>query len=181
MIDHLKEICKHAVLFFYVDYQDRGQTYSSVVANLLKQLVSHMPGLPPELAELHDKYLLAVDATGSKTSELLELLFEYSAHFGSVYTIIDAFDECDREQQKDLLLFLRQVNLFNCSIRFILTSRPHLQCIQELSDSQATIPIKATVDDIGNFLASKLDSQTSLAPSVKDNIRLSLHEAAGEM
>lgn len=166
-----------AVVYIYFDYTDLSQTAVKVVACLLRQLVNHVERIPSTLIAMHDEFL-----TSGKTPDYSGLLQQFiicAGRLNSVYTLIDALDECDVGQQEFIVNLVRQIGQ---TVRPVLvTSRPHLQCLRDLAEGASVFRITANDDDVKAYLFSRLANESYLAPEIKTEITNRLIKGAQGM
>ncbi|KAF2192944.1 vegetative incompatibility protein HET-E-1 [Zopfia rhizophila CBS 207.26] len=172
-----------ASFFFKKGEGDRGNA-SRFFTTITKDLMSHVPGLIPGIRK-------AIDADPAISEKALKDQFEKlilqplsetkqapTIVFGLV-VVIDALDECEREEdiQAILQLLARTKDLWPVSLRVFVTSRPELPIrlgFKQVSDGTYqdlilhNIPKETIEHDIALFLAHELGvirEQRSLPPS----------------
>jgi len=164
------------VLYFYFNYKDTTQTISKVLSILLKQLVSPLTAIPKELKELY------IDAlkNGSKPSlvELKFQVFEVIKQSAIVYLIIDAFDECEEQEQEAMLDLLSELG--RLPTRILVTTRPHPWKIHNLSPN-AAIEMKCRDEDVQLYIQERLAKERGLSQEIKSAILMKLRSAAQGM
>jgi hypothetical protein len=158
MVDYLQDQCRanrSAVLFVYFDYQDRfNQNAIQVLRMLLKQIIAQSDLIPSSIVDLYEEC-----TSRDRPLDLSDILEQFTSccrHFDSVYVLFDAFDECDDSQQEQIRSLIEELLLLR-SLRVMLTSRPYLRALQNLSETAIVIPISAQDPDVREFLVSRLD------------------------
>ena len=83
---------------------------------------------------------------------------------GEAFVVLDALDECEEEERKVLISFLRKLlALDGCQVKIFLTSRPEDGLHRSFKDSQSKdiltyrIDVDDTVQDIGPFVTQRVD------------------------
>ena len=166
-MDHLRRKVdgNGVVIYIYFDYQDRlNQTAVRVLRSFLKQLISQQVDISTAMSNLYEEC-----TTRDISPDLHILLQEFKsccAEFDSVYILMDAFDECDAQQQGPILSLVREI-LLQPSVKVMITTRPYLQSLPTLSDSALELEIKAWDGDVRKFLASRLEGVQHISDDLK--------------
>lgn len=156
-----------AVAYIYFDYKDReNQTAIRVVSALLKQVVSQLETTPQQIQQLYEESIRRAWLPDLTT--LVEHLISCVCLFQSVYVVLDALDECEDDQQKDILTLLDEL-LVRPSVQLMLTSRSHLQRLKQLSVPSLRIDITADERDVRTYLHSRLEHER-LSPDLRNEI-----------
>ncbi|KAK3946180.1 hypothetical protein QBC46DRAFT_1825 [Diplogelasinospora grovesii] len=141
------------VTYFYFDHQDRStQGPLQVLSSLLGQLLEALPGMPQSVTERYEK-------DTSKEFPLHEtekLLTEVVGMFGCVYLIIDALDECETTNRGRFLEPVTRLTKAG-NVRLLVTSRPHIQDVNDRFEGQPSLRIEAQADDVRKYLYQELD------------------------
>lgn len=167
------------MLYYYFDYKNQDETARNVVNNLLKQVVSKMHTVPPFLYSAYEDY--RTRQLHPELPTVIEQLLSYCEEYSTVYIAFDAFDECAVHQQEDVFSLLEQFS-DQPKCRIMLTSRPHLHCLQKLNDSAVTLPILADDSDIKIYISSRLSKEKFLTQSaLKEEISDAVKGAAKGM
>lgn len=84
--------------------------------------------------------------------------------------MLDAFDECNKQQQGRIVSILRQFE--ESEIRVYVTTRDHLSLnLLDGSEAPTVIKISATDDDVQNFIAERLkESMVKISDKLKAEI-----------
>ncbi|KAI9796740.1 MAG: Ankyrin repeat domain-containing protein 44 [Piccolia ochrophora] len=171
VIDHLqRRVAKegHGIAYFYCDYQDQGhQTASNVLAAIIKQLVIRKPTALEPVEELFDN--LHGERKNPTLAQLESALYSVCHHFNQTFLIIDALDECDLAQRKQLFPVFQ--GLQKASGKLFVTSRPHAQDIARFFAVDAKIPIEASEDDMRRFIEKQIDDDEDLMDLLTDDLR----------
>jgi ankyrin repeat protein len=153
-----------AITYIYFDYKDReNQTATRVVCALLKQVVSQLETIPPLVEKLFEESIRRASFPDLPT--LWGHLISCLCLFESVYVVLDALDECEENQQRDILNLVDEL-LTQPSIQIMVTSRPHLQKIKQLTRPSLCIDITADKHDIRAYVYSRCEMRF-WKPSVK--------------
>ncbi len=100
---------------------------------------------------------------------LLEQFISCSEEFEYVFLLLDAFDECDNDQQEAMLSLIHQFKS-QSSIRIMLASQPHLQKLGTLSECAITINLSASDSDVRTYLSFRLERERFLSQGLKSKI-----------
>lgn len=148
-----------------------------ILKKILKQLIAQQDTVPIALQNLYEESI-----TRATTPDVPKIL----AHFMScaqcrdaVFILLDAFDECDDDQQIDILALIREF-LQLPTLSLLLTSRPHLQKIKIWPEPDM-LPISAETNDVKRFLNSRLNRKRFLSQNLKDEIVKVISEGAEGM
>ena len=108
MIDHLNEqrnLNGFGVGHVYFEHQEqRQQTRLAVVASLVKQLLSQIPGSPAKFPKDIETIYQGKKSQHPSTEDLTTMLLSMPKWFNRVFVICDALDEMDQHEQRDHLL-----------------------------------------------------------------------------
>lgn len=144
------------IAYLYFDYKEKeNQTAAGVVASLVRQLISRVDDIIPDLYPLYKTF-----RSRGKTPELqhlLEALIIVSKSFTCSIIILDALDECDKVQRRSLLQVLRR--LTRPTFKIFATSRPHLMDGKDYFNESSSIWIAAESTDIVNFLNTRVNEE----------------------
>lgn len=149
VIKYLTEL-QTAIAYLYCDYRDQNsQTAVNLIGGLAKQLVMQIPPMSQSLWKAYE------DTTANISSQEVITLTLHQ-YFDFAFICIDALDECEPENRKQLLRLLKSLREF--PVRIFLTGRQSveaevLRTLGELSIS--TIRIVANEEDIRTCLAEK--------------------------
>ena len=133
-----------------------------MLGSLLKQIISHQDHIPLELTELYDTGINPLNRT-----TLLAQFMSACSQFDSIYVVFDAFDECDENQQEELLLLIEEL-LSRPSLRLLVTSRPHLRRLKSFPDPAVLMSVTVTDEDVRTYLSSRLQQVGYLSQVVKN-------------
>lgn len=164
VVDHLKSSLidsKAAFAHFYFNYQDRDrQSAEMVFRSLLRQLVMVFTEIPKQILELHQR--TESRARPLQLEDLEQALQSICGDFDHTFFVIDALDECDKEQRKYLLRGLSKLEKIP-SVRIFMTSRPHLDGdIKRAFGAPLQIEIGAADSDLAVYLSMKIDDSDNI-------------------
>src|SRR5947207_3526492 len=158
-IDHLNNLFhqgqeKVKLVYVYFDYKaQQTQTLTNVVESLLKQLVSQLETVPPELDALYEESIRKI--TRPETSKLSETLLSLLKGF-CTFAVFDALDECSEKHQAKILSLFSDLQKSAC--RLLVSSRPHIQCLEKLTD-RLTFSVVADESDLRNYIIFRLKKE----------------------
>lgn len=156
-IDHIIKTKKPAgVAFFYFNFNaESEQTPIQILSSLLKQLLLELDRLPAPVKQLFDRSIMKGQTP--QVSELQELLLSITKEFSAVYLVIDALDECkDGDCRSEIL---RAFQAFQVSMKLLVTSRPHLEDLNESLAHAYQVKLKAVESDIKDYVYKKLETR----------------------
>ncbi|KAL8383434.1 hypothetical protein RB595_010567 [Gaeumannomyces hyphopodioides] len=158
-----------ASFFFKKGEGDRGRA-AMFFTTILAQLVQRLPSLEPHVRNAIDSDPAIVDKTMKDQFEklLLEPLDKCKGHNSQLLAVVvDALDECDREEDATVLIRLlsRAKEVTSFRLRFFVTSRPELPIrlgFKKIGDNYQNlalhnVPKPDIKRDISTFLRSELD------------------------
>jgi Cdc6-like AAA superfamily ATPase len=186
VIDHLLVVAQDeidAVAYIYCDYKNRtDQNSKRLFATIPRQLVQSRNTVPASLLALYkDRQNRGGGLTHSEIINELRTLIKASRN---TYFIIDALDECIDEDKTHVKL-LEDVCKLQCetALRVLVTSR-FVPDIQEKFDHAPLLEVKASDDDINNFLKERMtDGPRCMrkAEELQKKVQDSIVKAAGGM
>jgi hypothetical protein len=156
-IDYLNERFTNAnsrVVHIYFDYNFRQtQTGIDVIGNILKQLLSQVDNIPPEVECLYDESI----RTGTKPNiTTLSQLLTMCSQKLSIFAVFDAVDECIDAFQEEL--FFLFADLQKIGYKLLISTRPHIDLRNSLSHSRDFI-ISANESDLQNYVLTRLKNE----------------------
>ena len=97
-----------------------------------------------------------------KTKAFIELFLTCTRLFSKVYIFLDAYDECLERERSLLAPFLQQLDAAETIFTYV-TSREHLRgYLKEILSKAVDLEIRATPQDVKEYLAQKLAENRSL-------------------
>ncbi len=90
-------------------------------------------------------------------NELQELLLSIPKEFNAVYLVIDALDECKVGDCRSELL--RAFQAFQASMKLLVTSRPHLEDLNDSLAHASQVKLRAVESDIRDYVYKKLETR----------------------
>ena len=157
----------NASFFFKKGEGDRGRA-AMFFTTVLAQLVVQLPELAPHLQSAIENDPAIVDKSKPEQFEklLLEPLDKCKTSSSLLAVVVDALDECDREEDARALIYLlsRAKEATSCRLRFFVTSRPELPIrlgFKEICGNYQhlalhDIPKQDITRDIATYLRSEL-------------------------
>jgi hypothetical protein len=151
------------------------QTADNVIACILRQLLQHKP-LPRELDVAYDKWIEHGKRNRPDGDFFGDLVVQCSKDFSTTFIVVDAFDECGKEEKETLLTYLQQ--FLNSGFKVYVTTRLHLRdvLVERLGMGGGTIEIKADPADVEKYVKESLKNQL-LSQALKDEILKVIREA----
>ena len=117
------------VTFLYCNYKESREAVT-YIRLAIKQLCRRMTSVPVDLQTMYDTHFR--NASEPNLDELRNAFIAISSHFEHVLLILDALDECNKDQREDLLRFLTAVGTsqkdastpsIRSSVKLFVTSR----------------------------------------------------------
>jgi ankyrin repeat domain-containing protein 50 len=154
-IDHVQSYCAdrpvgeastRRSVYYYFEFSDN---HKQSMANLLKscifQLISTNPGISKAAEDLYDDRYMGANEPSLR--ELLGVLLAEVATYGTLLLMIDALDECPKQERK---IFLEKIvgPILGSNIKLLLTSRKETDIERGLPASVKTIAIQDSVVDV---------------------------------
>ena len=158
-------LCDHAIrqnaaiTCFYFDFAARkGQSVTSVLGALVKQVVSGMEKIPEEISRAFQEQKLAIGGREPRLPDIVKMLQAITSSFRT-FICIDALDECMAVHQVKLLISLKQILEKSPRTRIFITGRPHIRAEIEkrLPGRVISVSISPSKDDITGYLRVRLD------------------------
>lgn len=178
MIDDLSDrvrLNNGCVCYFYIDYKDENsQATDNIVRNLFKQMLSHVNLIPPKLEELYDESLKRCRVPD--VSIFTQQFISASSTFTSIFVLLDALDECVKENFLPLIRLVNQLR--EAGIKILCTSRIDTPLVQTQLGQPKVVEIKAEKTDIENYLSIRLKQDWIYGDESKQKILNSLADAA---
>ncbi|KAI9704650.1 MAG: hypothetical protein M1820_005398 [Bogoriella megaspora] len=152
-----------AVAFLYGDYGDRkDQDPRNMLSSLWRHLIQKRSMDPVECGVLERQFVIRNQRP--QLDEILQLLFSETQRYSRVYIIIDALDEINSRHADRLLQELRT---FQPIVRLLITSRFGVEEDSALFESAETLRIKASKQDLQEYIDGRIEKETRLRNSVK--------------
>jgi len=157
-----------AVVYFYCkvfntdtgkDFEPRnGQSATTMLGSLLKQMVSGMGGIPEEVSRALQEQKKAFSGRMPQLADIVKML-QLITSKQHTFMCIDALDECAGVQRFRLLSSLNQILDKSPRTRVFLTGRPHIRAEVErfLTQQAVSVSISPTRGDITRYLRARLD------------------------
>ena len=142
------------VAYFYCDYADqRTLEMSGILGTLIQQLLNKTP--IPEDVENQIKKSYANGNRSPDVEELIDILCSAVQLFSATYLIIDGLDECRDAVQKDAMVAVKQLAVFEKStIKVFISTREEPRISEEYSRIQlSSINLSR---DIVSFVSEKV-------------------------
>lgn len=93
---------------------------------------------------------------------------------------LDAFDECDDDQQEEVLILI-DAFLAYTPAKIILTSRPHLKRLRAFPHNAVQMHVSAEDADVRTYISWRLKKVRNLSQDMKTKILEKLSDAAKGM
>ena len=138
-----------------------------MVASLLKQLLSALPEIPTEVNDVFNKVECGEWASDLITA-FITFIKKFSAKFSCVAVLVDAFDECQRDEQTHIVNVI--TDLRKSGLKIYMTTRQECQnYLESKFDGAVSIKIAAQDSDIKLFLEKQITSE-DIDDDLKDEI-----------
>lgn len=113
-----------------------------------------MPELPSCVKEAYNKH--SESGAAISAPELEDLLFTVAVILPAVFIVIDALDECvELRYRKDLLQFIGRLKESQ-TIRIFVTSRSHLEDVNNAFQNYPQVEVKAHDSDLRSYIEREL-------------------------
>ncbi|KAF1991001.1 purine and uridine phosphorylase [Aulographum hederae CBS 113979] len=141
------------IAFLFCNYKAQlDQSTPKLQAALLKQLVQGRPDLAALVERMYTKHLKR--QSRPSIDELIQGLRSTCSSYTTVYIIIDALDECLKEDREYLIDVLRDLQASR-NVRLMYTSR-FIPNITHTFQSVLQIEVRASEEDIRRFVAGQI-------------------------
>ncbi|KAH0538579.1 hypothetical protein FGG08_004829 [Glutinoglossum americanum] len=160
------------IAYIFCNYKEaEKQTPTNLMADLLRQFLLRKSVIPGELKALYESH--ALKRTRPSLGEFSRLLQVAAGGFSKIFVVIDALDECPETGEiRDILL--DQIRSLQPKISLLVTSR-HISNIELQLQSAVRLEIRATDEDITNYLKGRISSSNILEGHIrKDPILLDI-------
>ncbi|KAK3994869.1 ankyrin repeat-containing domain protein [Cladorrhinum sp. PSN332] len=181
-IDERTERSQVAIAFIYCDYRDpTTKSEVEILSSITRQLAEQCKPLPLEVRTFRDRY--AGKMTRPSVEERLALIRFLAQRFRRTYILIDALDECPKENRLRFLNLARKLESF---VRLLITCRPFVD-LQGKFSNLFRLDIVAHESDIQAYLESMIDKDEEMQcyavrdPNLKRDIIKSLLAKADGM
>ena len=140
----------------------RGQSPTSMLGALLKQLVVGLGEVPEELVEAYEQQKNFLGGRRPRHAEIVKMLQTTSSK-KRTFICIDALDECVPEHRVKLLDSLNEILQKSPDTKLFVTGRPHIrpEIIRRLAGRVTSLPISTKEHDIIKCLQSRLAGDTT--------------------
>ncbi|KAK6534122.1 hypothetical protein TWF281_005460 [Arthrobotrys megalospora] len=131
IIEHVKALNSPSrLVYYYFDFSDtRKQTFSSFLQSAIYQLLAVNPDIPEVATNLYEKHL---GLQQSGVEELFEVFSDLVSN-GKVVVIVDAIDECPKQERSDF--FRVFVEKLRSKVNLLMTSRREPDIEKALGDN----------------------------------------------
>ena len=154
-IDHLLNTAHNSAngtAYVYCNYKaQEDQDVSSMLAGILKQLVSGRPAAVEHIERLHEKN--AEWGTEPSLDEITNALRNVLAHYPYVCVVINALDECQSATRRQLLAKLRDLQAGR-DVRLMVTAR-FIPDIEDGFQTTLRLEVRASREDVKRFITGQ--------------------------
>jgi Cdc6-like AAA superfamily ATPase len=183
-IDHLLNTAQnnaHGTAYVYCNYKaQEEQDVSSMLAAILKQLVSGRPPAVEHIERLHQKH--ANRGTKPSLEEIINALRDVLAHYPYVFVIIDALDECQSATRRQLLAKLRDLQAGR-DVRLMVTARS-MPDIEDAFRTALRLEVQASREDVKRFIVGqtyRLPTCIQRSAALQDMVQEKIQDAVDGM
>lgn len=141
--------------FIYFDYgEQQRQSAINITTSLLRQWADCQKELDPGIRALYAK--LRSEQKRPRLADCIQCLKPIANSFPSAFIIIDALDECNRDER---IIFLDVLRKLSPSVKIFATSRPQLQDVQNFFGRSIIVSISAQREDLELYLRKEVDKK----------------------
>ena len=187
IVEQLQKKCRDDIdvglVYFYCDFsRQEAQQFDQVMLAWLRQLAESSTNIPLQISEFYKRH------RGEKTKPSLEKIREtirtLAKTLTKFYVVVDALDECQALDgcQRQLIYEILDLQK-TIGANVLATSRP-ITHIQEAFHAWNSIEIRATNDDIGNYVdksIADLPNFVITSSELQEETKISIVEAADGM
>ncbi|OJD32444.1 ankyrin repeat-containing [Diplodia corticola] len=153
VIDYLRATRKSKstkIAFIFCEENSRqDQSASSLLAELLKQLVEEDASLPIGVRTLY--------GSRPEASELSKILRSVASRCGRVFVVVDAIDQCSNQVREELLDAIDHLR-GESNTAFLVTSRKE-PSIEKLFADYSRLDMQASDEDIGDYVDKEISTR----------------------
>ncbi|KAF3907864.1 hypothetical protein ABW20_dc0107339 [Dactylellina cionopaga] len=180
------------LVYFYFDFNDNSkQTFE----NMIRALISQLYGQCRETSQiLNSLFSSCRDGHQQpRCQSLCDVFLRMVEQVNEVWLVLDALDECSKEERRELLLWMREISISSehKNVHLLVTSRLEKDIesgIMEFNSGDKTVPIvnDLVAGDIHSYIRSKVREGDGLKrwrsyPKVQDEIEKVLGTKANGM
>lgn len=180
IIDHMRDQSQqasgHIVVYYYFDFADnKKQTLASFLKSIIYQLSSVEEIVPEPVAELYTKHCGLQEP---RSDELLEVLMNELARPQRTYLLIDALDECSKDERQNFFdSFLKYPLPTNLNILVTSRKEPDLEAALKGSFSHSVCIQGSVIDADVRTHVSNVISRDNILQKWKPAIQQEMLEA----
>jgi hypothetical protein len=153
-----------AVIYTYFSYNDQySQSPSNFMAGLLRQLLSRLPTLPPEIESVYMG--CSPNCSRPELPTIFKLFASCVTEFSSVIALFDGLDECGDTLLADIVPLISKI--MTLSIKVLVTTRPHLAYIEQRLGEPLTLTINAQDGDVEIYVKQRMDIDRKINPHLR--------------
>ncbi|WXC58479.1 hypothetical protein SNK03_004378 [Fusarium graminearum] len=172
------------IAYIYLNYREQDdQEIEKILESLVKQLAEQHASFPDVIEDLYTVH--SVDKTRPSITELLETLQLIVEAYDRVYILFDALDECRTSGGRRSKLLKLVVDLKeNYDVNLFMTSRYMSDIEEEFKGNIMKMEIRASEEDVGSYLDSRLPTISELVrknKDLRDEIRIKMIDAVDGM
>jgi hypothetical protein len=173
VIDHLSRKCQPDKVIqaaLYCDYKDQAsQTTLNLLGSITKQVIQ---GRSSHFKPLNDLYESLQQRSALPSIKDYEALLHTACRtFQNVYLVVDALDELPADRRKTILPVLIGLQKQQLA-RVLVTSRPHAQDIQRAFRDQTKLEIRASDEDVQQFIRTQVDDDEDLLDAIDNDEKM---------
>jgi len=186
VVDRLRLQQNIALGCFYFDFAARrGQTATSVLGCLVKQMVNRMERIPEEISWAFQEQKKDIGGCAPQLIDMVKMLQALTSS-QPTYMCLDALDECEAAQRVRLLDSLKEILQRSPRIRIFVTGRPHIRAEIEkrLAGRVTSVSANPTRGDIITYLRVRLgedETPDAMDESLRADILKKIPEMISEM
>ena len=154
-----------AIIYVFFDYKDeKNQSVSAILANLLRQLLEHLQHIPQEVQSFYGSRFVDPNQNNSTIEQWIALIELLCKKFCRSFLIVDALDECpelDENSNEARAKMFSSILRLSKSAHVFLTSRPSVDVAAEIPGCM-TLSIRARYSDLRSYLKARKTEHTAL-------------------
>jgi len=162
-----------ACIYYYFNFKEK---HADVAGCLLKQIIGFLPRLPQAVEDLYDRSVWR--STYPREADFVQLITKCAVNTSPIFVVLDGLDECPKGQQTETLSVTE--NFCQGGLKVLITSRPHVLRLPVTIKQTAILEIRASEQDIAQYLAVRLSDQ-DIDESLKRDIINTIRKKADGM
>jgi hypothetical protein len=163
----------YPISYTYFDYKSQdSQTPIKIFSSILRQILAFPGEIPKSISDIYNQR--SNSGPDLTEHEIRKFIRSLLAPTKAAYVVINALDEYVINHREPILSFVQELKT-NHKVRILITSRQHVQDINNSLRTERKVPIEADSKDLCKYISYKLRT-----PRLKDKVDKSLSQKITE-